>query len=98
MKRIAFERYLQRMKMTLSRDLDVRGVVHLGPVVSVNDDRTDVRELDFLVAMRPEVAPRYLDDLDWLPGRDGLVCSAAFGAGRRDLLFEDGFVVRNNFV
>jgi hypothetical protein len=94
MKRVAFERYLQRVKMTLGRDMDVQGVLHVGPVLKAPDDRADVREIDLLVVARADRVARYLDDLSWLPGAEDILATAAFGPNRRDVLFPDGLLVR----
>lgn len=94
MKRVEFERYQQRIKMTLGRDLNVLGILNVGQVLQLTSDRMDVRELDILIAGRGNGAVSYIDDPTWLPDGDSILLTASFGPNRRDILFSDGRIVR----
>lgn len=93
MNRVTFDRYLQRIKMVLSRDTGVIGVLYLGPVMDPPRS-ADVRDLDFLIVTRDDPATAWLDDLAWLPDSDAIVASVRFSPGHREVILGDGRLVR----
>ncbi len=81
-----YEQYLEDLRLKLTEDLQVRGLIAIGSTAEP-DIRDAWSDHDFWVVTESGAEARYLDSVAWLPLADQILLTAQHGSSSRTVLY-----------